>query len=386
MKKEKYISLSSDRKYVRLRIRLNGTEVSQSYIVEDYGSVQLAMRAAVTDRDTWLSRIHAETVFNMNAKKTFAEVYGEMKELFPKRKNTFIKYDLLHGKYFSNLDTMSISKITAVEIMQVLNAMISIASQNTIAQVVGILRVTFRTARIRKYIATNPMEEIIVPRSEYEAHHREVSVSFATVQAMIDALENTKRQSSAVRWNRYMIAQALKCMWYTGIRPAEAFALTRDDVDLEHKQIRIRSEIGSSYAEINVIRQPKTALSNRAIPISDDLAAILQNCLSMHTYTFVFPLYTGDHFDMKKARQIVNTTAQRVGVKFSMYQLRHQFSTDLLRSDVDPRTVQELMGHEHFTMSIDYARSDDSAKRDAINARKAKSVQKIDLKNSEMRS
>ena len=386
MKKEKYISLSSDRKYVRLRIRLNGTAVSQSYIVEDYGSVQLAMRAAVTDRDTWLSRIHAETVFNMNAKKTFAEVYGEMKELFPKRKNTFIKYDLLHGKYFSNLDTMSISKITAVEIMQVLNAMISIASQNTIAQVVGILRVTFRTARIRKYIATNPMEEIIVPRSEYEAHHREVSVSFATVQEMIDALENTKRQSSAVRWNRYMIAQALKCMWYTGIRPAEAFALTRDDVDLEHKQIRIRSEIGSSYAEINVIRQPKTALSNRAIPISDDLAAILQNCLSMHTYNFVFPLYKGDHFDMKKARQIVNTTARRVGVKFSMYQLRHQFSTDLLRSDVDPRTVQELMGHEHFTMSIDYARSDDSAKRDAINARKAKSVQKIDLKNSEMRS
>ena len=69
-----------------------------------------------------------------------------------------------------------------------------------------------------------------------------------------------------------------------------------------------------------------------------------------------------------------------------MYQLRHQFSTDLLRSDVDPRTVQELMGHEHFTMSIDYARSDDAAKRDAINARKAKSVQKIDLKNSEMRS
>lgn len=53
-----------------------------------------------------------------------------------------------------------------------------------------------------------------------------------------------------------------------------------------------------------------------------------------------------------------------------MYQLRHQFSTDLITNNVDIRTVMELMGHNNTNMTIDYARSSSELKSDALNKRK----------------
>ena len=52
-----------------------------------------------------------------------------------------------------------------------------------------------------------------------------------------------------------------------------------------------------------------------------------------------------------------------------MYQLRHQFSTDLITNNVDIRTVMELMGHNNTDMTIDYARSSDDLKKEALENR-----------------
>lgn len=54
-----------------------------------------------------------------------------------------------------------------------------------------------------------------------------------------------------------------------------------------------------------------------------------------------------------------------------MYKLRHQFSTDLIMQNNDPRTIMELMGHNNTCMTISYARSNDDKKRDTMKKRKA---------------
>ena len=53
-----------------------------------------------------------------------------------------------------------------------------------------------------------------------------------------------------------------------------------------------------------------------------------------------------------------------------MYQLRHQFSTDLITNHVDVRTVMELMGHNNTNMTVEYARSSDDLKAEALKNRK----------------
>ncbi|MEG0563849.1 tyrosine-type recombinase/integrase, partial [Anaerorhabdus sp.] len=57
------------------------------------------------------------------------------------------------------------------------------------------------------------------------------------------------------------------------------------------------------------------------------------------------------------------------GLEFHMYQLRHLFGTDLVTSKVDSRTIQELMGHASYAMSVSYARSDEKRKKEALNNR-----------------
>ncbi|WP_442879281.1 tyrosine-type recombinase/integrase [Anaerorhabdus sp.] len=53
----------------------------------------------------------------------------------------------------------------------------------------------------------------------------------------------------------------------------------------------------------------------------------------------------------------------------TFYQLRHLFGTDLITNNVDGRTIQELMGHASYSMSVSYARSSKERKKDALDKR-----------------
>ena len=60
-----------------------------------------------------------------------------------------------------------------------------------------------------------------------------------------------------------------------------------------------------------------------------------------------------------------------VKVTFTLYMLRHQFSTDLHNAGINPAVIRDLMGHESATMSLDYAVSDEKDRIKAINQRNA---------------
>jgi hypothetical protein len=120
MRKEKYIYYNTGQPFVRLRIRLEGADVSRSYSIQEYGSPAVAMRAAAADRDQILAALHNRTLAGRSG-RTFAQVYDEMKDLYPKRVATFVKYDKLHRKYLSLLDDRLIGELTAADIMLCLN-------------------------------------------------------------------------------------------------------------------------------------------------------------------------------------------------------------------------------------------------------------------------
>lgn len=263
MKKEKYITLSADKRYLRLQIRKNGKTFSRQYIISEYGTTAKAMRAAIADRDDVLLQIR-QGVYAEKSGKTFKEVFDEMPSLFPKRMRTYEKYASLHRCYLTSLDDMPIEKVTEEDIMLCLNRMVSTASSNTISQTVSMLRFIFRTARIKKYIMINPMDAVIVPKSEHEANHRRATVSISELMQVIDGFESTTGQSNRIIFERRIIAYALRLIYFTGVRPAEAFALTRDDVDLVNKIIHVRSELDhptqrpTLYAKLKQLFQLET--------------------------------------------------------------------------------------------------------------------------------
>lgn len=65
-------------------------------------------------------------------------------------------------------------------------------------------------------------------------------------------------------------------LFWTGLRIGELLALTREDIDLENKTLRVNK----SYQRLkgrDIITTPKTPRSNRIIEISDNLINILEN-------------------------------------------------------------------------------------------------------------
>ena len=126
----------------------------------------------------------------------------------------------------------------------------------------------------------------------------------------------------------------------TGARPAEAFSLTWDNVDLKARRITLHAAF------------TKTG-QTRHIPINDKLEAILSAQESKSG--FLFPSHmTDSHIVsidkgwkyLKKAAKIEN---------FRLYDCRHTFASKLVMRGIDLYTVSTLLGHSSVEMTKVYA-------------------------------
>lgn len=168
---------------------------------------------------------------------------------------------------------------------------------------------------------------------------------------------------------------ALHIMYYTGIRPAECYALTKSNIDLENRTITICQSVSTDDNRIGFISRTKNETSIRTIPYPCELDSVFEELYLMSNDDLLFlrdknSLFTGEYVAMK----IRNNTSSN----FTAYKLRHQFATDLVLNNTDIRTIQELMGHASSSMTIGYARSNKNKMKEAVNKRStvAKTVAK----------
>ena len=375
MRKEKYIAereRGGGLYYeVSVKITENGKRrnITKTVNIANYPTKAAALRQAIIFRDQILNDIQNKQLVS-RSDRTFAQVYEEMKVLFPKRIGTFRKYDKLNKKYMQALANIKIQNIDSVKLMMILNSMISTCSQKTMSEVFTIIKLVCKTARIKRYILTNPTDEIIVPKSAYTVKSLKKTTDIETVYKITDALAKTRGKEERVRIKHQMIIGAIWVMYYCGLRPAEAFALKKEDVDLTNMLLKVDKQIGTSLTEENVIRSAKTELSNRFVPIPDQLLSILKQYVAEDLSPFLFHDKKGNHLKLRYVQNTVYHTCKKLNINFNLYQLRHQFSTDLITNHADVRTVMELMGHTNPSMTVGYARSNDDIKKKALESRK----------------
>jgi integrase len=134
---------------------------------------------------------------------------------------------------------------------------------------------------------------------------------------------------------------AAKIMRYTGLRPAELYRLTPDDIDYDKKIIIVRSTKSKTKRQ-------------RTIPIHKELTTYLGN----------IPLEI-NHISLTHAFQ---RACKKIGAPRAVtpYVLRHQFATDLGNAGVDVRTIQKLMGHTDIRMTVRYTNPDIELMREAV--------------------
>jgi len=154
----------------------------------------------------------------------------------------------------------------------------------------------------------------------------------------------------------------------TGARLGELFGLKWDCVDLEKGVIHIKRSIITSHGTRGEFQEPKTAKSRRQIPLPDEVVKELWKYKKWQEWhkqlvgdrwqenNLVLATTEGrvvetSNFSSKTFKKILDKAGISRSVKF--HDLRHTHATLLLLQGVNPKVVQERLGHSTISMTLD---------------------------------
>ena len=172
---------------------------------------------------------------------------------------------------------------------------------------------------------------------------------------------------------------------YSGMRQGELLALTWSAVDIESKEpfARVLQTVGYINGQGHVFRPiGKSKKSLREVSLAKPAVHALRgqkklqaaDRLSMppgKTYednTLVFTTDAGRVMDPSGLTRRFKTIATAAGFpKARFHDLRHSFATALLSQGVHPKVVQELLGHETISVTMDtYSHVIKGMQKDAV--------------------
>lgn len=188
---------------------------------------------------------------------------------------------------------------------------------------------------------------------------------------------------SPYRMNYYASYIATKIALGTGMRLGEVFGLCWDCVDLNHNIISVRRSIQTGSKE-QVFQDTKTKTSRRSIPITKDLC---QELITYKEFQSNYAKALGDKwvdthgviisgtFDKIlstsnfKSRYFIPVLKQLNLNHITFHDLRHTHATLLLAQKINPKIVQERLGHSTITLTLDtYSHLIPDIQKEAVNA------------------
>ncbi len=164
------------------------------------------------------------------------------------------------------------------------------------------------------------------------------------------SIEEFKKFISSEKLINPIAKTGFQTLFWTGLRIGELLALTREDIDLEKKTLRVNK----SYQRLkgrDIITTPKTPRSNRIIEISDNLANVLENYFEklydLKKKDRIFPCtkYLFEH-EIKRIAKAENMESIR------LHDLRHSHASLLIHLGVNPVLISKRLGHEKVETTL----------------------------------
>lgn len=235
------------------------------------------------------------------------------------------------------------------------------------------------------YLSENPLKRIIIPKKTSRPR-RDTEHNVYTREELNQFLEVAK-EYGLVQYTYFKLLSA------TGLRKSEALALTWQDIDLKAGTLSINKTLAYGLDNKTIIQPPKSPKSKRILPISDSLKEVLidykqkQKIISnklFHTIKGTYlkmskpdqwlkSIYAKDHEEKVKYAKTHNLKEPQPDLRYiTVHGFRHTFATLLIaETNVKPKTVQMLLGHENIQMTLDiYTHVNNKNKEDAVNALK----------------
>lgn len=284
------------------------------------------------------------------------------------------KYYNTYGRLIGN---MKVKDITNKDIQSVINTLKEEGrAVSSMRDALGRVRECLESAKNNRLVEVNPCFDILVPWENKEVQRRFLSEKEQSIFLM-EADDN---------WYKEMFYT----MFLTGMRIGEIGALKWSNVDFKNKCIHITNSLSCQY-EKGVKRMrittPKTQNSYRDIPFIGQIEEMLlsqkSKCEKLRKQLgnrwrsvgeeyedLVFVTTMGSpilrYHAEKEIKKLVNSInlkeammATREGREPEYFEtlyphaIRHTFCSRCFLKGMNPKVVQKLMGHQHFSTTMD---------------------------------
>jgi site-specific recombinase XerD len=208
----------------------------------------------------------------------------------------------------------------------------------------GFFRYLFSHRRLERDWAT----ALIAPRRYRLAHTPRV----LKAEQVLHLLNSIDRQKVGGRRDFAVLLMAATL----GVRASEIAGLCLDDVDWERQRVRFRQMKTENLLHLPLSR-----------PLVEALADYLQNERPQNSmYREVFLRFYPPRTPLRPAAVsgLIARRMQKAGLRANAHQLRHAFAGELLKTGIAYSTLQELLGHSHFTSTQIYTKIDLSQLRE----------------------
>lgn len=150
------------------------------------------------------------------------------------------------------------------------------------------------------------------------------------------------------------MGDAILLAYRTGMRRGEIFGLQWADIDFEGKYLAIRRMAGAYTPKNMYVKTPKTRGSTRRVDLDEASLKMLAKRRKKSKSEWVFASQYGTLLNPWGVVKYMHDACVNANVPHrSFHILRHTHATMLLAHGVNPKIVQERLGHSNISMTLD---------------------------------
>jgi integrase len=251
------------------------------------------------------------------------------------------------------------AKITADEIQKLYGKLLKDGLQaGTVRYIHNLLAMVFKLALERKKLTASPMAGVKTPKDL----RQNLAVSKPKARAM--TADQVALFMAAAEGTRS--GALFKLAFHIGCRPGELMGLKWTDIDTQARTLRVNQSIAWRKAGDWFLKTPKTALSRRTLPLTENLLELMATHRMKQLearikvgklwtdHGFVFANEVGEPYPHWILRydfeQILKAAC--LPENFSPYSARHTMATLLIANGTNPKAVSERLGHSKVAITL----------------------------------